>query len=174
MAEDATRPFVVHAQHASVRVLGTAFVVQAYTDEPAMEVAVAEGQVALRPDGLEQDTAVVLEPRQLGVVSATGSLRAVHREVDLTPYLAWTKGRLVFNDAPFGEVIRRLERWYDLRIDVQVPTGRIDRLDATFEEVTANHVLNAIAAALDLQYTKDRRTVTFYRQQPGRSIRITK
>ena len=39
---------------------------------------------------------------------------------DPEKYNAWTEGKLVFRGDPMAEVARRIERWYNVKID----TGR--------------------------------------------------
>lgn len=164
VVRDAARPFVVRARNTSVEVLGTAFDVQAYPGETEMHVAVAEGEVALHVGQFENgDTVTVLQPRFWAMVSDEG-LQSVDRDADLSRKLAWIEGKLVFDDAPFGEVVQRLERWYDIEVDVVVPFDEVMGLNATFgEEASLDNVLHDIAAALDLKYRREMDNVTFYR-----------
>ena len=39
------------------------------------------------------------------------------REVDAGIYSAWTEGRIVLRNVTLEELMNRLSRWYDLRID---------------------------------------------------------
>jgi ferric-dicitrate binding protein FerR (iron transport regulator) len=87
----------------------------------------------------------------------------VRRGADLSRELAWTEGKLAFRDAPFEEVVRRLRRWYDLRIETELVSEAVGRLNATVDGKSPEHTLRAIAAALDLKYERDGQTVTYYR-----------
>jgi ferric-dicitrate binding protein FerR (iron transport regulator) len=160
------RPFRVHTAEGTVRVVGTAFNVHAYADEDEAQVVVANGRVALEA-GASAPTApldtVVLEPRQLGVMAGQHA-RLLRRDVNLHPFTDWKEGRLVFEKAAFGEVVRRLERWYNLQIDVQAPQAAVDRLNAAFEGESVRDVISDIAIALDLQYRIEGRQVTFWRR----------
>lgn len=163
VARDTERPFIVHTEDAAVRVLGTAFDVQAYVEEEAMRVAVVEGEVALRPtDPVGPDTVAKLQPRTLGTVAGR-RLEPVRRDMDVSGAFAWREGRLVFENAPFEEVVRKLERWYDLQIETRVPARAVVELNATFEEEPLSEVLHNIAVALNLKYERERGAVTFYR-----------
>jgi transmembrane sensor len=161
------RPFRVHTSEGDVRVVGTAFNVHAYADEKEAQVVVSEGKVALgtaSTTGAAHADTVVLEPRQLGVM-ADHRVRELQREVDLRPYTAWKEGRLVFEDATFSEVVRRLERWYNLEIDVQAPVAAIDQLNAVFEEETVREVISDIAIALDLKFEIRGSRITVWRRE---------
>ena len=158
VAPDAERPFVIHAKEAAIRVLGTAFNVRAYAGEDVVEVAVAEGTVALRA---EQEAArVTLGARQVGRLRG-GEALDVRRDVNLERYLAWTEGRLAFEDAPLRDVAEALRRWYALDVRVADAALAERRLTATLEEESATNALNIIAAALDLHYERDGDDVTF-------------
>ncbi len=166
VAPDEQRPFLIHTHAGVIQVVGTAFGVDAYADEGHVRVAVAEGAVALRLrnalETAEEDT-VVLRPRQLGVL-ADQRLVELHRGVDLAPYLAWREGRLVFEDAPFPVVVRRLERWYGLHIDAS-SLDQVDRLNAVFDQESASDVIHDIALALGLDYEHAGDRVRFFREQ---------
>lgn len=164
VTHEAHRPFLVRTREGVIRVVGTAFNVKVYGDEDEASVAVTEGAVALEvltsPQAAAEDT-VVLRPGQLGVVTGR-RLSALRRGVDLTPLLAWREGRLVFENAPFPEVVRRLERWYDLQIEGG-SLESVDRLNAVFDRESAPEVVRDIALALGLQYEQVDRRVRFYR-----------
>lgn len=161
------RPFRVETLEGVVRVVGTAFNVMAYADEKQVQVAVAEGRVALNVQSSAQaaqtDT-VLLEPKQFGIM-ADRRLLELRDGIDLGPLTAWREGRLVFEDAPFSEVVRRLERWYNLQIDVQAPLTTIDRLNAVFDEEAVREVVGDIALALDLQFEMEDARVTFWHRE---------
>jgi len=163
VAKDSNRSFIVRTGEASVQVLGTAFNVRSYTDAQETRVAVEEGKVALYTGSLaDHDTAAVLFPHSLALASDRG-LDAVREDVDLSRELAWTEKRLVFQDAPFEEIVQKLERWYDVQVEVEPSTGEIVRLNATFEDVSLQDVLQDVSAALNLEYRKNGDRVVFYR-----------
>lgn len=158
--EDSTRAFVVHTQDASIKVLGTAFNVRSYQKT---EVAVKEGKVALYGEQLSDgEPTAVLRPSTLATVSNEG-LGNVQRGVDLSKELAWTENKLIFEDAPFDEVVRKLERWYDTQVEVELPIDKLVKLNATFNNLPLEDVLHDISAALNIKYHRDGDHVTFYR-----------
>lgn len=161
VAPDADRPFIIHAKEAMIQVLGTAFNVRAYGAEDVVEVAVAEGRVAVKAE--QEVEGITLAARQMGRLRGDKALD-VQRDVDLERYLAWTEGRLVFEDTPLRNVADALERWYalDVRIAGSVPAEL--RLTATLQEESATSALNIVAAALNLSYDRDHNGVTFSAQ----------
>jgi ferric-dicitrate binding protein FerR (iron transport regulator) len=87
----------------------------------------------------------------------------VQENVKLSKEIAWTGGKLIFEETPFDEVASKLERWYDIEVEARVPAQNVIRLNAAFEDTPLNEVLHDIAAALDLKYERDGRRVTFHR-----------
>lgn len=145
---DDARPFTVHAGGARVRDIGTVFTVEA--DPGGVRVVVTDGAVALRPETGAGDDELVLREGERGVL-AQGRPRA-ERAAATEDDLAWTRGELVFRDAPLADVAAELRRWYgvELRADAAVSARR---LTASFEGEDARQVLDVVALALGAEMT---------------------
>lgn len=152
-------PFILHTDEATVRVLGTAFSVSAYTEQGDIQVAVAEGRVSLHPVQAAARDTVVLQPRDLGIASR-GSL-TVHHNVSLDRYHAWTEGRLVFEATPMEAVARELERWFDVQIHFADRALEDRRLTGEFDDQSLDNILNIIAFTLDARFEREGKKVTF-------------
>lgn len=171
VASDSTRPFVVQMEGASVQVLGTAFGVKAYPEGRKKEVAVKEGAVAFQPEHSNQSAAsnpVLLRTHHLGVVAGQ-HVKTMRGGEEVKQHLAWTEGQLIFDDAPFDEVHRKLERWYDLEVEVRFEPRDVDRLNATFDDESPMNAVTAVASALGLRYRKEERAVVFYLEEQASS-----
>lgn len=166
VAKDPSRPFRVQAGPALVEVMGTAFDVRAYHEEAQVRTAVAEGKVSMWSKHGALHEAIVLQPRQAGILEEDA--QAVRRSVAPGRYLAWTEDSLVFEAAPFDEVAAELERWYDLTVELTVPPEQVDRLYASFHDEPLKEVLGVVAAALHLKYKRDGSRATFYPARPDR------
>ena len=162
---DSEKPFKVHSLHSYVNVLGTKFLVQAWEEEITnIEVVVAQGKV-LFGDSRSLDTDLIKEveltKNQRAVLADNATLEAI--EVDnIDWYLGWTEGRLVFEDRTLGEVIPRLERWYNL--DIQVSDERIKEKRITAEidyTLSMSEVLAGVAITFNLNMERDGRTIIF-------------
>jgi len=159
---DATRPFLVRTARAVTRDIGTRFAIRAYPSDTVTRVVVAEGSVELRGDRLPAaDRGAVLTAGQLGQLGKSGDA-LVRSGVDVARYLAWTEGRLVFEDTPLRDVLDQLSRWYDLdfRLADSALGGR--RLTATMAGEDMSQTLELLASSLDLRYERHGSTVTLY------------
>ncbi|WP_257668991.1 FecR family protein [Parapedobacter tibetensis] len=126
VSPNATVPFIVESRGQSVQVLGTAFNVNAYENEPAKVTTLVKGSISIMP---KSGSAKTIRPGQQSVL--TGQSMRIE-DVDTTHYAAWKNGYFLFNDVELKDVLRQVERWYDVEVDyATVPAGglyaRIDR-----------------------------------------------
>jgi ferric-dicitrate binding protein FerR (iron transport regulator) len=150
VVHDAARPFVVHTSDGEVRDIGTRFGIHAYSDAARERVAVIEGAVAVAE--------TTVRAGQVATRSRAGTVRLVSRP-NVDDELAWTRGRLVFESVPLGEVAQRLGRWYDL--DIRVDTALADRpVTGSYGDEPVAQVLTLITAAVGARYQWDGRAVT--------------
>ena len=153
------RPFIVRTENASVTVRGTAFNVRGYPDEKEVQVAVTEGGVSVRPERAgAEPSAVELASGEVGwMAAADTTVRTL--AADVSPYIGWTEGRLVFENTPLPRVARRLERWYDLEFHIRDPEIRALRLTATLKSQSVRNVLDVVGASLGIRYQIDQNSV---------------
>jgi transmembrane sensor len=161
---DEARPFTVRAGDAWVRDIGTTFSVTA-DSAAGVRVVVTQGAVALRAAREPVDSEVVLRRGDRGTLTA-GRVRA-ERAAATDDDVAWTRGRLVFRDAPFEQVAADLRRWYgvDLRAADAAVAGR--RLTASFEGEPPDAVLRVIGLALGAEVEVRGDTAVLRAAPPG-------
>lgn len=149
VSEDKARPFRVITNDIVIKVLGTKFNVASYDNEKSVEVVLEEGKLELNDP--ENNNLHTLVPNELVVFDKERKQIEVE-VVEPKKYLAWTEGKLVFRNDPVDVVARRLERWYN--IDVEV-TGCLDedlRLRATFVDEDLEEVLDMLKRSLSIDY----------------------
>jgi transmembrane sensor len=156
---DARRPFRVYTGSAVTEDLGTAFGVRAYRGDTATTVIVTEGRVAVQADSAAVRH-VTLAGGQVAHLDRQGNI-AIERAADVDAQLAWMQGRLTFQLAPLGDVAHTLARWYDVDITLSDSSLASVPLTATFTGKPLDDVLDAIASALDLRYTRTGPHVSF-------------
>jgi transmembrane sensor len=144
---DQDHPFIINAGDSKVKVLGTKFNVSAYPAEDFIEVVVSDGKVEF----------LVNEGKEKAIV--VPSQRLVYRNkklntsiTDPEKYRAWTEGKLVFRGDPMGEVARRIERWYNVKIIVS--DKELDKYSfrATFEDDKLEDVMKFLAMTSPISY----------------------
>jgi transmembrane sensor len=142
---------------------------------PAAEhVAVASGRVALRPAAHDSARPPAGPERILPALvggdvpqlDADGRATLEHG-VDVTPYLAWTDGTLVFIATPLRELIPQLERWYDLDITLADPALAAKRVTVTFDDQAASRALQLLGIIADLRIEQHGRAVVLHLKDHG-------
>ncbi len=161
IAHDAAKPFAVHAGQGVIWDLGTRFGVRAYADEQDMEVVVADGKVRVRAAGSRDSAGQVVSEGELSRLDHTG-VPSLPRRVDTRRYLAWTAGRLAFQDTPLGVVLPQLARWYDVDFRLGAPSLADRHLTLSVRGEPIGQVLDAIALLAHARYERAGRSVTFY------------
>ena len=142
--QDGGPHFTVLAGDALVTDLGTSFTVRADPAQP-VSVTVTEGRVRLALN-TGTDSGVILRAGQSGVL-AGGVARVQDR--DDQNALAWTRGRLVFADAPFPQVAAELRRWYGVRLVAADSALAVRHLTSEFQGEPLEAVIAVVALALD-------------------------
>ena len=143
---DAKRPFSVRAGAATIRDIGTAFVVRNHAGQ-TVRVAVTSGSVVMHASTKQEAQGVILRAGDLGIFDRSGQVVAQRGRVT-DDDIAFTSGRLVFADATLDEVAAQLARWYGIELRI-VDKGLASRhVTATFDGDSARQVLNVIELAL--------------------------
>lgn len=153
VVHDQGRPFAVRTGRATVRDIGTTFIVRAYGDEAAERVAVSEGSVAIG-----EGDAVQLRARDRAVVDVAGRV-AVARGVDLAQDWAWVQGDLAFVDTPLRDVVRDVGRLYDLDVTIADSALGAKPITGTFQREAVDEVLREITFAAGARYERAGRRV---------------
>jgi transmembrane sensor len=144
VAPDPSRPFVVAAAQGRTRALGTAFDIKLAEDFAT--VTVAEHRVEVSIDGGDR-----LEVEQGQQVRYTAHRLDAVRSVDVRAVQGWRRDRLVFQDAPLGEVIADLERCRGGRIVLTDSRLRALPVTAVFDARQVDSALNTIAGILPIR-----------------------
>src|SRR5438309_687899 len=155
---DPAHPFVVRTPYGTAEDLGTEFDVHAYGHEDGVQVVVAKGSVALRAPSAAGTSRLNLRARDRGVIDARG--RATRTSgVRLDNFVAWTRGSLVFEDAPLPRVLAELARWYDLDVATADRSLDDERVTIAFSSASADDALSALARVLNVRFTRTGRAV---------------
>lgn len=118
--KDAKRPFIVKTKQYNVQVLGTQFNVFAYSGSRDFETDLLEGSVYVYHKD-DTQRGLYLKPDEK-VYLKDGKLLKSMSNFKQSKYLK--NGVFTFEDKPFGELLTRLELWYDVKFTVAKPAIR--------------------------------------------------
>jgi len=141
VSHDASRPFQVNSGKQTVRVLGTKFVVNSYTDEPVIKTTLIVGSVKVynREDKIYK----LLVP---GQQSSNDGKNIVLSSVDPLAAIAWKNQLFQFVGADLKSVMREFSRWYDLDV---VYEGNISQADEFTGKIPRNADVKTVLKVLN-------------------------
>ena len=151
VAKDEKHPFIVSTNEIDVRVLGTQFNVSAYEEDKELSTVLVEGSVRMY-NTTEKENGVLMAPNQMATWHKFGETIEV-AEVDVTSHISWVKGRLVFRNTMFSEIIKRLERHYNVEIINNNILLDSQYYDATFDVESIEEVLESFNKSYAITYS---------------------
>lgn len=112
VGRDKNKPFRVITKESEIEVTGTSFNISSYEDEDQVKTTLVEGGVVVRYN----NQSVQLSPGEQSISNINNhAIRKI--DVDTESETAWKSGYFVF-DQPLNDIIREMERWYDLDIKI--------------------------------------------------------
>ena len=153
VAENRNMPFRVNADNRSeVEVLGTHFNVNAYKDETTVNTTLLEGSVRVRRSSSE---AVTLKPGEQAIVA---DKIKVDNEADIDKVMAWKNGLFNFEGASLQEVMKQLERWYEIEVVFEGKVPDIQFGGMLSKGLTLNQLLDVLQSleGKDLNFRLDK------------------
>lgn len=148
VAKDAQHPFSVEANNINVRVLGTHFAVNSYLGTEDYAVLV-EGSVAVNDQNGNEGHETIIEPGQKASLEANG---IKVRNVDVADYLGWRTGILMFNNEPFSDIIKKIERKYNVAINNSYTELAGVRFYGKFDDETIVDLLDTFKESAGFEY----------------------
>lgn len=126
VTQDHHQPFNIDVnEKAMIRVLGTQFNVNAYANEPAIKATLVDGSIQIRP-GAGQDTSsfVSLKPGYQATIKQNGretnkEVVKIEKDANIQKTIAWKNGFFNFDGMSLREVMRQIERWYDVEVEFE-------------------------------------------------------
>ncbi|MDR1675277.1 MAG: FecR domain-containing protein [Tannerella sp.] len=117
VAKNTEKPFVVTMGEVEVKALGTAFNLHGYPQEPYKRISLVEGSVAVSLSGNAAQRRT-LRPGEEAVVQGDRMKVASIPNMD---YFLWTEGIYSFENETLEKILKALELYYDIAIEVKDP-----------------------------------------------------
>ena len=144
---DQGNPFVVNNPIMKTVVTGTRFNLNAYSADNYFEATLLEGKVGLERNGQK----LSMKPgEQVQFDSELEEI--VQKMVDPQNASAWVDGKLIFKDEKLGTAIRKLARWYNVKIVLTDPELSNYLLTGTIQDEKLDQTLNLISLAIPVTF----------------------
>ncbi|MDR1371280.1 MAG: FecR family protein [Dysgonamonadaceae bacterium] len=151
--KDEKRPFFVETGQYQVKVLGTSFDVDAYSDSPVFETALLEGSLIISDLNDSSQKFIELKPNERALVK-NGRLCKMSIE-DFNSY-KWIDGLISFKDQSFRNIMEKFEKCYGITIVVNnknvnrvVYTGKFSYSDGV------DYALKVLQRTIRFNYKRD-------------------
>jgi ferric-dicitrate binding protein FerR (iron transport regulator) len=148
---DEDRPMYVKTnKNITVKVTGTQFNISTYTNDGAFRLHLISGNVQLVNESSNEELNV-LPNQEIFVRSAEQQFRqAGNPNKHLNT--AWKEGYLVFDGTQISEVIRKMERWYGVNIEVHSTAILNEKFTAEFKSESLTQVLDLLNKTSGIKY----------------------
>jgi transmembrane sensor len=178
-------PFVVNTKDINIKVLGTAFNVKGYATDKTVETTVVRGLVRVE-SVLDQTNSIYVNPNEKAVylkqnqhMAITGQpvAKSVVKNTEKAaehilvvkanpePITCWKDQLLVFTDETFEDMVVKMERWYDIKINISDPKLKQERFNGKFvHNETVYQVLEAIKLTTPITYNVKNNEINIFQK----------
>jgi transmembrane sensor len=151
IAKDASKPFIIDAGNAKVRVVGTSFNVMTKNEKSAVEVFVTTGKVMLSNNSGSES--MFLDPGFVGTMDEELSEKKVNNNPN---YLSWNTGHLVYTNEKLDVVFKDLKRVFNMDIIADDSLILENPWHSPIDDNTPQEdIIQLICISFNLSYTKD-------------------
>lgn len=142
------KPFTVETNNYNIRVLGTKFNVMAYPDFNRTETSLIEGKIEIQ----KGEQSIPVTP---GETFTYADNKYSIKEAKVSQSAKWKDAIFDFDRITFKELIIRMERWYDVDIEIKNPELNGIIYSGVFKnEETIWQVLNTFQMTLPIRYSR--------------------
>ena len=144
--------------------LGTSFNINAYAERSSVDVTVVTGSVNVKldVDGLEVggQKELKLLPGESATLDLTSD-KLNKFKTNIEEKIAWSKNILYFSNISFEEVVKELEKWYNIEVVFQNDVVNNCKIQGKFKSDSFNNILKNLQFFIDFEYeiTEDRKIV---------------
>ncbi len=148
---DRKNPFEITTHSGQkVLVLGTKFNLKAYASERVIETTLEEGKVRFL--GKDNEIISKLKPGEQ-VLYNIDSGEASLNEVDPELYSLWKNNILKFENMMFEDIVKRMERWYGVTIELDPKLEKSARFTMTIKTESLRELLTMMRLTADFRYS---------------------
>jgi ferric-dicitrate binding protein FerR (iron transport regulator) len=155
-------PFLIHTGSVTTRVVGTAFNIKAYPDQPDIIVSVKRGKVQVSKN--DQLLATLTVGQQVTVTAA--AQQAEIQPTKESRVADWTTGQLSYTSRPLGDILKDLERNYNVTIELTAGSLEQEIVTTSFRrDIGVGEALDILCGLTDAQLRKENGKYLISRKQ---------
>lgn len=165
VVKNAAIPLIVHAGRINIKVKGTAFNVNAYKENDHIQVSLVRGAIVVS-DQKNAKNSVLLKPNEQLIFTQkfAGPAANGFQISTLKPELiyketSWMTDTLIFNKEKLIDLALKLEKKYNLKIEIRSEKLKEKRFSGTLINETIDQAMEALKLSYPLTYTINKQLV---------------
>lgn len=179
---DKAHPFIIKTNKISIKVLGTAFNVKAYESDKETETSLIRGSIELSINNRPAEK-IILKPSEKFILNeglvvnglnngkdsrpgATLTIRPIASVVvankEYIEETSWKDSYLVFKNESMQELVPRLERWFNVKINIRNDKVKDYRFTGAFSNETITEALSAMQLIKPYQFKIKNHDIEIY------------
>lgn len=173
VVKDPQHPFYVRTKEITVKVLGTKFNIKSYPEEKTIQTTLVCGSLEIYSNKKKSEQPLItLAPNQQAIVDKetdsittdqtktllsktdliAPKLISIESPMDMNQAIAWKDNRLTFRDESFDELSRKMERWYNVIIEIKDKELAQKQFSGIFVNESVEQALNALKMVTPFEY----------------------
>ena len=154
VTKDKHDSFIVSSNAVNTEVYGTEFNISSYENEERVAVVLVEGKVAVSRNDINRDSIdqKFLRPNEMASYTKDGGTILITEE-NVAKHIAWIDGVLFFKNSSFQNILRKLERHFNLTIQNNYKEINGERFTGVFDVEGIEKVLKTMQNHTFFNYT---------------------
>lgn len=144
-------PFVVHAPKCNVKVYGTQFNVDAYSDQERSIVALKEGSISISGENIKEH---FLKPGMIAEIDNSSNVQ-INKVIKVDDYADWMDGKQSFKGRPLKEITDRLGRKFGVRFVYKDPKAAQYTYNLSFSTESLKEILELLEFTAPLHFERE-------------------
>ena len=174
IVKDAAHPFIVHTEGIDIKVLGTVFNVKAYNADRTIEATLIHGSIEVLNHNQPGAPNIILKPHEKlvynkyqpadvkekqAIVNTADkpfsiSIAALRKNVADSNIVetAWVYNKLIFEEERFEDLALKMERWYNVKINIETEKLKNYKMSGSFVNETAEEAIRILQFLVPFKY----------------------
>jgi len=159
VAHNAKKPFIVNTKNLHIEVLGTAFNVSSYSEEKTIKTTLVKGAVKVIGFNKNGLLPIVLTPNHQAVYNKEKMLLNTIK-VNTNEYTAWIQKKIIFNNTPFEELLKRIERTFNVKVINKNNSMKEELFTGEFDNESLAVIFKSLSTSFKFNYEIDEHIIT--------------
>ena len=161
----AKEAFTVQTHGMKIEVHGTRFNVYAYHDDPDIVTTLEKGSVTVIRD--LDGKRLTIKPGEQAIFNRANN-EVTNKKADVGLFVSWKDNMLRFQNNPFPDVVKKMERWYDVKIILDEQLKFTQRYTMTIKTESLREMLDLMLMTTPMKYEikEDLVYITYKNEMP--------